>query len=167
MPCPEDSALLQSMINELASRHDAPVFPPHLTLHSGPPSSEEASCKLLESLHSEQVPKRMVATKLDFTSSYTMTLFLRCGPDSQLLKLHDFIRQKALKSEYHLDPHLSLLYADLPLSTKQDLANELAPPLEEIRFDRIRIVGHPSPVESQEDIADFQDLAEVIFHQHP
>ena len=167
MPCPEDGALLQSMINELAARHDAPVFPPHLTLHAGSTSSDEASRKLLESVCSEQVPNKLAVEGLDATARYTMTLFLRCRPNPALIALHDFIRQHAPSSEYRLDPHLSLLYADLPLPTKQNLAHELAPPLEEIRFDRIRIVGHPSPVESQEDIADFQDLAEVIFHQQP
>ena len=167
MPCPDDHALLQGIIKELAHRYNTPVFPPHLTLFAGPAPPEGEETKILDTLDTQRVPESLAVTGLDATARYTMTLLLRCRPDSELLALHDFIRQHAPSSEYRLDPHLSLLYADLPLPTKQNLAHELAPPLEEIRFDRIRIVGHPSPVESQEDIADFQDLAEVIFHQRP
>ncbi len=164
MPCPDDNSLLQGIIKELAHRYDTPVFPPHLTVFAGPASPEDVESKILDALDTKRVPESLVVIGLDVTPRYTMSLFLRCQPAPKLLALHDVIRKQAPTSEYLLDPHLSLLYADLPLSTKQNLAHELLPPLEEIRFDRIRIVEHPSPVESQEDIADFQDIAERVFH---
>ena len=165
MPCPDDHSLLQGIIKELAHRYDTPVFPPHLTLFAGPASPEGEASQILHTLQEKQIPESLVITGLDATTRYTMTLFLRCQPVPELFALHDLIGKQAPPSEYLLDPHLSLLYADLPLSTKQGLAHELALPLRKLRFDRIRFVGHPSPVESQEDIADFQDIAEREFHQ--
>ena len=167
MPCPEDSSPFQSIIDELAVQHDAPNFPPHLTLHAGPTSRKGNPRKILESILPEQVPAKLVATGVDTSNRLAMTLFLRCRMEPELLALHAFVREQSPASEYRLDPHVSLLYADLPFSDKQALTNELTTPLEEIRFDRIRIVEHPSTIESKEDIMDFHDVAEKIFHENP
>lgn len=165
IPVKEDGDILQSVIDQLAARFETPSFPPHLTLFAGPTATNQEPRHLLDSLTPELVPKQLAVTRVDFSDRYTMTLFLRCQTVPQLNSLHQMIRTSAPPCNYCLDPHLSLLYADLPLSAKKSLADELHPPLNEIRFDRIRAVSHPSLIETREDIEDFHDLREMTFHK--
>ncbi|MGE4550797.1 MAG: 2'-5' RNA ligase family protein [Opitutales bacterium] len=165
IPTAEDSDVLQTVINELATRFEAASFPPHLTLFAGPAASDEEPRHLLDSLSPDLVPRRLAVTHVDASDRFTMTLFLRCQPDPQLVSLHEQIRANAPPSNYCLEPHLSLLYADLPLSAKQSLAEEFSPPLKEIRFDRIRAVSHLSLIRTHKDIEDFHDLWEMKYHQ--
>ena len=165
IPTAKDSDVLQTVINELAPRFEAPSFPPHLTLFAGPATLDREPRHLIESLPAELVPKRLTVNNAETSDHFTMTLFLRCQSDPQLVSLHEQIRTSAPPSNYCLDPHLSLLYADLPLSAKQSLAEEFNPPLKEIRFDRIRAVSHPSLIKTHKDIEDFHDLWEMKYHQ--
>jgi putative hydrolase of the HAD superfamily len=165
IPVEEDGDVLQAIIDDLAARFEAPSFPAHLTLFAGPSCSNEKPRRVLDSLTPDRVPKHLAVTCLEFSDRYTMTLFLRCQPDPQLVSLHRTIRTNAPPCNYCLDPHLSLLYADLPLSAKKSLADELNPPLKEIRFDRIRAVSHPSLIETRKDIEDFHALWEINYHE--
>ncbi len=165
IPTKEDHAVLQTVIDGLASRFEAPTFPPHLTLFAGPATADEEPRHVLESLPSELVPKRLAVNRVDVSDHFTMTLFLQLQPDPQLITLHERIQSIAPPSKYCFDPHLSLLYLDLPLPVKQCLANEINRPLEEIRFDRIRAVSHPSIIETRKDIEDFHDVWEKEYLQ--
>ena len=165
IPTAKDSGVLQTVINELATRFETTSFPPHLTLFAGSAASGEKPRHLLDSLSPDLVPKHLAVTRVDASARFTMTLFLRCQSDPQLVSLHKHMRASSPPSNYCLDPHLSLLYADLPSSAKKSLADELNPPLKEIRFDRIRAVSHPSLIETHKDIEDFHDLWEINYHQ--
>ena len=165
IPVKQDGDVLQAIIDALAARFEAPSFPAHLTLFAGPSFSNGKPRRVLDSLTPELVPKQLAVTRLDFSDRYTMTFFLRCQTVPQLSSLHQMIRTSAPPCNYCLDPHLSLLYADLPLSAKKSLTDELNLPLKEIRFDRIRAVSHPSLIETHKDIEDFHDLREMKYHQ--
>ena len=108
------------------------------------------------------MPQDLEVNQVDVSERFTMTLFLRCQNEPKLVSLHEHVRANSPPSNYYLDPHLSLLYADIPLTKKQSLADEFESPLKKIRFDRIRAVSHLSPVQTQEDIDNFQDICEVI-----
>ncbi len=162
IPTAEHCSVLQTVIDKLASRFDVSPFPPHLTIFAGPIASGEEPLHLLKSLSSDMVPQELVVNQVDVSERFTMTLFLRCQNESKLVSLHEHVRANSPPSNYCLDPHLSLLYADIPLTKKQSLADEFESPLKKIRFDRIRAVSHLSPVQTQEDIDNFQDICEVI-----
>lgn len=164
IPTAEDSAVLQTVIDKLASRFDVSPFPPHLTIFAGPFASEGEPLHLLESLSPDMVPQDLEVNQVDVSERFTMTLFLRCQNEPKLVSLNQQIQANSLPSNYCLDPHLSLLYADMPLTKKQSLADEFKSPLKKIHFDRIRAVSHLSPVQTQEDIDNFQDICEVICH---
>ncbi|SVC69435.1 uncharacterized protein METZ01_LOCUS322289, partial [marine metagenome] len=61
-------------------------------------------------------------------------------------------------SGYSLDPHLSLLYADLPLSEKQNLAKNLIPSLSRVRFTGLSVIEHPKIVVTKRDVEAFREL---------
>ena len=162
IPTAKDSDILQTVINALATRFEAPSFPAHLTLLAGPSTLDREP---RHPLPAELVPKRLTVTNAETSDHFTMTLFLRFEPNPQLVTLHERIKSNAPPCNYCLDPHLSLLYADLPLSAKKSLADELNPPLKEIRFDRIRAVSHPTLIKTPKDIEDFHALWEINYHE--
>ncbi|MBG29332.1 MAG: hypothetical protein CMI31_04935 [Opitutae bacterium] len=163
IPTVEHCSVLQTVINKLASRFDVSPFPPHLTIFAGPLAAEDEPLLLLESLPPDLVPQELEVNQVEVSDRFTMTLFLRCQNESKLVSLHEYVRANSPSSNYCLDPHLSLLYADIPLATKESLADEFESPLKKIQFDRIRAVSHLSPVQTQEDIDNFQDIGEVLF----
>ena len=57
-----------------------------------------------------------------------------------------------------MDPHLSLLYAELPLSEKQQLAKNLIPPLSNVCFTEIQVIKHPATVTRKEDVEAFRKV---------
>ena len=166
IPTASDAEILEEIIDLLAIRFHAPRFPPHLTLFAGPTSPQDNPRKLLNDLSLALVPKKLSLIGADATRLYTMSFFLRCRPEAQLLQLHEHIRQNSSPSQYRIDPHISLLYADLPIATKMKLIEKHPVALHHIHFDRIRAVDHPSPVQSKEDVEDFQDICEVEIPQH-
>ena len=155
MPAPEETVVLQTMIEELANRYDAPIFKPHLTLYSGQFEKEETPLTNLPTIEPISLP----VLEVDATAQYTKTLFLRFTRNERLSSLMESLRQQCPDStSYSLDPHLSLLYADLPLSQKQNLARDLIPPLARVRFTSLSVIEHPKIVATKRDVEDFREL---------
>ncbi len=155
LPCLEDSANLQSVIDDFAKRHDAPVFKPHLTLCYGQFSDEESPWGNLPFIEPISLP----VLGVDSTSQYTKTLFLRFPRNERLLALKESLLEQCPKPDTHvMDPHLSLLYAELPLSEKQQLAKNLIPPLSNVCFTEIQVIRHPATVTRKEDVEAFRKV---------
>ena len=155
MPAPEDIPVLQAIIEELANRYDAPIFKPHLTLYSGQFEKEETPWANLPSIEPISLP----VLGVDATTQYTKTLFLQFPRNERLLALMESLREQCPEpSGYSLDPHLSLLYADLPLSEKQNLAKNLFPPLARVRFTSLSVIEHPEIVATKRDVEAFREL---------
>ena len=71
IPTAKDSGVLQTVINELATRFETPSFPPHLTLFAGPVASSEEPRHLLDSLSPDLVPKRLAVETHQATPTST------------------------------------------------------------------------------------------------
>lgn len=155
IPAPEEAVVLQTMIEELANRYDAPIFKPHLTLYSGQFEKEETPLTNLPTIEPISLP----VLGVDATTQYTKTLFLRFPRDEGLLALMESLREQCPSTGYSLDPHLSLLYADLPLSEKRNLAKNLFPPLAHVRFTSLSVIEHPEIVATKRDVEAFRELS--------
>lgn len=66
-------------------------------------------------------------------------------------------------SRYSLVPHLSLLYADIPLAAKKMAARAVLLDREEMHFDEVKIVV-PDPVAGWRDTRRWQTLFRVGLH---
>ena len=87
IPSAPASDYFHELIQHLASRYDAPVFEPHLTLGVGPDYLKEAARKLAGLSHA---PVELRATSIAFTSQFTKTLFLRFRPSAGLAQIGRF-----------------------------------------------------------------------------
>jgi putative hydrolase of the HAD superfamily len=147
-PAPEDFAFLAGMIRELSPKFDAPPFEPHVTVYSGMFPDPAAVQRALAAAVAGTPPLTLRVRGIGCTEEYFKTLFIEFEEDALLRSLHDRIKAECgVGSCYELIPHLSLLYADLPLRDKEALARRVALDRTEIRFDEVKLV---TPLNLQE-----------------
>ena len=94
------------------------------------------------------------------SDEFTKTVFVQFQPDEALSRLSANFRQASSnKDEYHLDPHLSLIYKTMPPERKAEIANSVSLPFEEVRFDSAWAVISPADIESREDVEAWRVVA--------
>jgi hypothetical protein len=69
-------------------------------------------------------------------------------------------RASVARSDYKLNPHLSLLYRDLDIETKRQLAASIILPFDKILFDRIKAVISPAEIKSRVEVEAWRVIAE-------
>ena len=79
---------------------------------------------------------------------------------AELSKINGIIRKAANDwSQYELKPHLSLLYKNLAVATRYELAASINVPLAEVTFDAVKAVRCISPTESGADVEAWRVVA--------
>lgn len=147
LPAAPERAKLRALVVEFARQCDAPIFEPHLTLGLGGPEA-------LDCVH--QQPFRLRVAGFDFTEKFTKTLFLRLSISPDLIALRTALGRPAT-DDY--DPHLSLLYREMPIARKADLARQAPLPLDTVLFDRLAAVSCSDATSSPADVESWKILA--------
>ncbi len=164
VPAAEDRRWAEGVIRELAARYDAPPFEPHVTVYGGrfvEESELEPVHRALADAAAETGPITLRITGFGATAEYFKTLFVAFAEDPRLRRLYEVVREAAVQgSGYELVPHLSLLYADIPLAVKKMAARTVHLDREEMRFDSLKIVV-PDPVAGWRDTMRWQTLFRV------
>ena len=152
IPSEPAHSFLQRIINDLARRCDAPVFEPHVTIHVGADGADAAKNALGDAARECKLIG-LTPLGIDQSDEFIKTLFVQFAMSAELRKINDIIRQAANdSSRYQLRPHLSLLYKNLPVATRRELAASINVPFSEVTFDAIRAVRCVSPTRSRVDV---------------
>jgi hypothetical protein len=140
VPAQPDKSRLQRIAFALANRFDGPHFEPHVTIYSGPRATEDDPAEMLTRATRGVREIVLSTTGVGHSGEFTRTLFLQFTPDEQLLQLNGELKRLSREpNKYELNPHLSLLYANLPSETKAALARDLMyPPA--IRFSVVKAI---------------------------
>jgi hypothetical protein len=160
--CPAEPAqrYLTALIAELAARFDAVAFQPHVTIYVTTAEREQPDDLLAKVLPGHQ-QYRLAVLDLDYSDEFTKTLFVQFGPHPELARLgEDLGNASDSKSDYELNPHLSLLYKTMKPETKRELADSIVLPFSEIILDTIKAVISPARVESGDDVRRWRVVAE-------
>ena len=158
---PSEPALsfFQRIINDLARRYDAPVFEPHMTIHVGADQAD-AGAKAIGDIACECKPVGLTPLGIDQSDEFIKTLFVQFAVSAELRQINDIIRETAHdSSQYELQPHLSLLYKNLPAVTRSELAISITVPFSEISFDSIQAIRCVSPTQKRADVEAWELLA--------
>jgi len=159
MPAEPARKFFQGLIEELARRFDAPVFEPHVTVHVGPNHAGAAEKALAQSAH-ECEPINLEALGMDQSDEFIKTLFVQFKPDKKLQHLNAIIRSAAQdRVHYRLNPHLSLLYKNIPAMARRELSDSIYVPFSEVTFDGLTAVRCVSPTQSCADVEAWQVIA--------
>ncbi|MEK6731956.1 MAG: hypothetical protein AABY34_07270 [Pseudomonadota bacterium] len=128
----------------LSHRFHSPVFEPHLTLFYGAIRNREALQFLFDQQLNNFSPIVLEVAGIFAENEFFKTLFINFKENAFLNKLFAFV-SRSLDSEvqYQLSPHLSLLYADMPLTEKMNLSRQTKIELSEIQFDQLELVKIP------------------------
>lgn len=132
-------------IETLRVELDAPGFLPHITLFvQNQPSAlrwgslEEVLARAAEGVQPFEVPVRGIG----HGEQLFKTLYLEAVLSPPIRTLHDRLRDAFVQaSEYVLQPHLSLLYKELPADARAALAQRIQPPTS-FACDRIAATTH-------------------------
>jgi len=157
---PSESAhnFFQAIINDLARRYDAPVFEPHVTIYVGADRAEAPEEALGNAARLSKCTG-LTPIGIDQSNEFIKTLFVRFAMSAELRRINDFIRDAANDSmPYELKPHLSLLYKNLAVASRRQLAASISVPSSEITFDTIKAVRCVSHTESRVDVESWQTL---------
>lgn len=146
LPDGDAATYFRETIARLAQEHDGPLFAPHLTLGLGPAA-------LLEKIRAK--PLELAIVGLDCSTRFTKTLFVRFALSPALAQLRDSLGMEA--AEY--DPHLSLLYADMPMAQKNLLRDTLPPfPFTRVRFATAAAVRCQLPITTAADVSAWKTI---------
>ena len=159
VPSEPAHSFFQRMINDLARRCDAPVFEPHVTIHVGADRADAAKSALANAARECKLIG-LTPLGIDQSDEFIKTLFVQFAMSAELSKINGIIREAANDwSQYELKPHLSLLYKNLAVATRYELAASINVPLAEVTFDAIKAVRCISPTESGADVEAWRVVA--------
>lgn len=156
MPVAESREFFQSLIAQLAGRCVAPNFAPHVTIGGGEVDAAPADAILRQV--SNRAPLELEIERVDFSEKYTKTLFVQFHSSTALESLAAVIRE-ACESEYELNPHLSLVYKEMPAAEKAELARTIIIPFRQVRFDAVQAIQTPHPIEAREQVEAWRTVA--------
>ena len=152
MPAEPARSFFASVIADLATRFDAPIFEPHLTIYASEQRNDSPADVLSRAL-ADCHPLRLSVRGIQYSDEFTKTLFVQFESSPALSRLcHALQQASALHAEYQLNPHLSLVYKKMALSAKVDVATSIRLPFTEVLFDSAEAIISPARVESREDV---------------
>jgi 2'-5' RNA ligase len=141
-----------STIAELASRLDAPLFQPHVTVYAGRQGDENPE-EVLRGVLAGCEPFRLSVRDVRCSDEFTKTVFVQFEPSPELLRLnHAFQQASALHDEYELNSHLSLIYKRTTRAVRIEVATSLRVPFTELLFDSAKAIVGPTPIRSRADV---------------
>ncbi|MBL8588161.1 MAG: 2'-5' RNA ligase family protein [Methylobacteriaceae bacterium] len=159
MPAPADAAWLSRLVGELAARHAAPLFVPHLTVAGDVPAPPESLTEELAAVARAAAPFETPIAAIDTGEAFFRSFYARFARAAPL----DALKRAAVAAGLggSLDdfmPHVSLLYGQPPPAAKAASAAQAARALvgRPVRFDRLALTtsGNDAPV------ADWRIVAE-------
>ena len=156
VPAKPERDLFAELIRILAVELKAPRFEPHLTICSGPDT--KAMRAALKKITNGAM--RLRVRGLSASGDYTKSLFIRFAAAPPLDDLNRQLRRAAeLPVRAIRDPHVSLLYTSMPLSSKKELARTIHLPFREVIFDSIKVVRCNSSTTTSTDVKAWRVLA--------
>ena len=160
MPAADAKATFASLVDELARRFEAPPFEPHVTLR-GAELEQQHAIDVLETIAGSSAPLELQISGLAFSEKFTKTLYVQFASSRDASAMSDAIAQAVQSGgDYNFDPHLSLLYKTMPEAQKQELLREIKLPLDQVRFDNVKVVSVPASIEGPEDVHAWRTVAE-------
>lgn len=138
--------VFQSIIKRLAGEHDAPVFAPHLTLGRG-------SVEQMERVSPNPIELRVLG--IACSERFTKTLFVRFELTPELAEFRNSLGMEAAG----FAPHLSLLYKQMPMPEKKQLASSISLQLATAKFGAIEAVRCARETAWRVDVESWETIA--------
>ena len=125
-PQDNDKEYLQNIVNDLAVKYNAPKFIPHLTILGDTIIELEDLKKAIDNTFLSVKPFKIKTTKISQSDIFFKTLFAEFEKNDLLTKIFsDLEKNLPEKTEYIFNPHISLLYKNMPEKERIRLTKEI------------------------------------------
>ena len=123
IPSNKDLLIFQPLVNQLAHKYHSYPFIPHITLYHPQTSLHPDKVVSILQKHSRHFKTiKLKSLDVSYSNIFTQTLYIKYLLSKSLSQLFDIIKPEFSKHrEYHLAPHLSLLYSHHITPTQQSL----------------------------------------------
>lgn len=157
LPAKPERELFRDFIRILGKQFRGPSFEPHLTLFFSRHDRKSVK-KILQS--NQARPIRLHARGVGFSEKFTKTLFARFRSSPALRDLvAELSRAAKSRATAPHDPHVSLLYKNIPRGVKKELAAAIKLPFRSAKFDSIAAVRLTLPVRREADVENWKIIA--------
>lgn len=157
LPGDAERTQLAQLIRDLAARHGSRPFAPHVTIYGGVHTPQDDLPEILRQVVRGLGPMALRVRGLDCTDQFFKSLFIDLAEHPALTLLSQRVRAALARPvDYQLQPHLSLIYANLPAADKRRIIDSLPLDLAEIRFDEVALVTPADPARGWHDIEGWQ-----------
>jgi 2'-5' RNA ligase len=131
MPDGEVCERLKLILRRLSARHEAPQFPPHVTVLGSCLGERDQMIRQASLVAATLRPFSIHLGEIGFRDEYFRGLFVHAGPLKPLREAHEAVcRGFGRTPDPDFMPHLSLLYGNYPLELKRDIISSLGDGLE-------------------------------------
>ena len=159
LPTEKSRTEIQSIINKFCSEYGTPIFEPHLTVYVGTFSDSDDFKNIISQSFNDLDPLKLEYQGAGYSEKFTMSVYLQFRSSSLLDSIFSKIASHSeFTTNYKIDPHISLIYKDLPLEEKKYLASNIQVSFNEICFDRVKVSCHRNIIDCDEAIEDFDEL---------
>jgi hypothetical protein len=163
LPARDKRELFCEIIRILYKQFEAPNFEPHLTVFA----VEQNRPPPKGIVQIDSTPVRLRVRDVAFSSQFTKTLFVRFEPSPVLNSLAaKFAALTKSRARVVRDPHLSLLYKDIPVAAKRELARTIKFSFHEVLFDSIAAVRCALPTKTKADVEGWRIVAKKSLGQY-
>jgi hypothetical protein len=140
-PAPSDRRWLSKVILDYATEYNSPVFEPHVTVYSGLYSPEDQLETAMAQAVEPLKPLTLQILGLNYTPDFFKTGFIAFSPSDGLTQLSHQIRDHLHNPmDYVLEPHLSLIYKDIPVEQKRLAMLRFILSISTVTFDTIKVI---------------------------
>ncbi|MBI2334274.1 2'-5' RNA ligase family protein [Candidatus Daviesbacteria bacterium] len=145
VPNPQIKSILEKIILDLSQEYGGPYFEPHMTLLGDIEVSEKEILEGTQKLASSIKPFALTLGEISFSTTFFQNVFVRVKSNAKLMDANLKAKQVFKMDNNLFMPHISLLYGDHDMSTREKIASniELSPDLS-FRAEKISVVTSSS-----------------------
>jgi putative hydrolase of the HAD superfamily len=142
LPTRQESVALQAIIDRLAEENGAPRFLPHVTVFTGTCTRHDALPEWVAALAAEVPPFSLSVSGVRHSSYRMESVVIGFDMHASLTSLNRGMGARLGKApSTSLNPHLSLIYKEMPAAQRSAMVPGLACEKEHIRMDRICVAA--------------------------
>ena len=132
---------VQEIIDRYSKRLDTPVFLPHMTLLGTVRGKKTEILQKAENAVKTIEPFVLTVGEVEFSTTYFQCVFARVKTTAKLMEVHQTLGKHLDWSNDHVYmPHISLVYADVDMKTREGISNEIKLPNLEFLASKLAIV---------------------------
>lgn len=146
VPKGEVYSTFEKLIDSYGKQLHTPTYPTHLTLMHALEGTENHIVSRVEKFASSIKPFTVEVGKVEFSTTFFQCVFARVNATAELLNTHLALKTALGSQEKHVFmPHISIIYGDLPMETREQISKEITLPTLSFIVDHVTVVNGDNP----------------------